>query len=63
VDRLYETSNLLALAAQWRLQAEQAEQPAHRDYCLQQALRFERILQRSLEVPAVMEGQAEHRMS
>jgi hypothetical protein len=53
VERLYETSNLLALAAQWRLQSEQAEQPAHKEYCLRQALRFEQILQRSLEVPAV----------
>ena len=58
MERLYETSNLLALAAQWRLQAEQAEQPAHKDYCLQQALRFERILQRSLEVPALIDPKA-----
>jgi hypothetical protein len=59
VERLYETSNLLALAARWRLQAEQADQPAHRDYCLQQAARFERILQRSLETPAVMDTSAQ----
>jgi hypothetical protein len=56
VERLYETSHLQALAAQWRLQAEQAEQPAHKEYCVQQALRFERILQRSLEVPVVAES-------
>jgi hypothetical protein len=57
---LYETSSLTALAAQWRLQSEQAEQPAHKEYCLRQALRFERILRRSLEVPVVADTDFTH---
>jgi hypothetical protein len=58
VERLYETSNLRAMAAQWRLQSEQADQPAQKEYCLRQALRFEQILRRSLEVPAVTDSKA-----
>jgi len=51
VENLYDTSHLLALAAQWRLKASAAEQPSVRAWCLAEAGRYEQIVRRSLEVP------------
>jgi hypothetical protein len=42
---------LLAQATQWRLKAAEAEHPGLRAWCLQEARRYEQIVQRSLEVP------------
>jgi DICT domain-containing protein len=53
---LYDTSHLLAQAAQWRLKASAAEQPSVRAWCLAEARRYEQIVQRSLEVPVLADG-------
>jgi DICT domain-containing protein len=51
VESLYDTSHLLAQATQWRLKAVAAEHPGLRAWYLQEARRYEQIVQRSLEVP------------
>jgi hypothetical protein len=56
VESLYDTSHLLAQAAQWRLKAAAAEHPGLRARCLQEARRYEQIVQRSLEVPMFADG-------
>jgi hypothetical protein len=58
VESLYDTSHLLAQAAQWRLKAAAAKHPSVRASCLQEARRYEQIVQRSLEVPMFAEGDA-----
>lgn len=63
MDNLYDTSQLLAQAAQLRLKAELAEQPSVRENCLLQAQRFEDIVKRSLEVPPLQEAEADIHIS
>ncbi len=58
MEHSYDTSQVLEQAAQWRLKADLADQPAMREYCLQQARRYEAIVRRSLEVPLFIEGTA-----
>jgi DICT domain-containing protein len=58
VESLYDTSHLLAQAAQWRLKATAAKHPGLRAWYLQEARRYEQIVQRSLEVPMFAEGDA-----
>jgi hypothetical protein len=55
---LYDTSHLLAQAAQWRMKAAAAVHPSIRAWCLQEAQRYEQIVQRSLEVPMFADGDA-----
>ncbi len=56
VENVYDTAELLKQAAQWRHKATLADQPASRDACLREAVRYEALVRRSLEVPLFQEG-------
>lgn len=51
----YEPASLLRRSQLWRAEAEAATFPAMRAYCLSEAARCERMVQRSIEVPVIRE--------
>lgn len=58
VETLYDTTELLTQAAQWRQKAALTDQPAMRDAYLGEALRYETMVQRSLEAPMFQDTEA-----
>jgi hypothetical protein len=51
----YDPEKFLSLAREWRLKAQAATTPEMRTFCLEEACRCEKVVQQSLETPAVIE--------
>jgi hypothetical protein len=51
----YDPAALLARARLWRAEAADATSPAMRVFCLKEAVRCERMVQRSMAVPVLRE--------
>jgi hypothetical protein len=58
---LYDPARILARAQEWRAEAEAATIPEMRDFCLQQALRCESLVNRSLDTAVLNEPTLSHR--
>jgi hypothetical protein len=52
----YDPARVLARAREWRLKAQAAATSDMRAFCLEEASRCEKIVQQSLETPAVIEA-------
>jgi hypothetical protein len=56
LENHYEPERFLARAKEWRLKAQAAKTPEFRAFCLDEASRCERVVQQSLETPALVEA-------